>query len=196
MEDLSNMLVIPNMSVAVPCDEEQTYKMCIYAATEHKGPFYFRMCREKSSCITDSDTPFDFGKALLLEEGGDLTFIACGVILDRVLWAADLLKEQGLTCRVLNMHTLKPLDTEAIDRAVEDTGCVVTAEEHSRYGGLGSLVAMHLGKHHTGRASFDMVAIEDRYMESGPPGDMLDLAGLTPDNIASVAHSAWSRKPD
>lgn len=182
MEDVAVIRPIVNFMVIVPADYHETYKTTKWAAA-HVGPVFFRMGREKVPVITSRDTPFEPGKALLMEDGPDGTIIACGLMVAEALEAAEMLRARGIRPRVLNMHTIKPLDHAAVLAAARETGAVVTAEEHSRYGGLGSAVAEVLIESDH-RVPMKIVAINDRYLESGPPEDLLTLAGLTPRNIA------------
>ena len=182
MEDLSNMLSLVNMTVLVPCDHFETYKITKWAA-DYKGPVYFRQGREKTAMMTTEDTPFEHGKALEVVEGNDGTIIACGLMLPRAVMAAYELAKEGIFPRVLNMHTIKPIDEEAIVAAARDTGAIVTAEEHSIYGGLGSVVARIVVENHP--VPMKVVGIPNIYLSSGPPEDLLAIAGLTVENIAN-----------
>lgn len=192
MEDLAVIRPIVNFHVVVPCDYHETFK-CTKWAAAHVGPVYFRMGREKVPTITTKETPFQVGRALLMEDGTDGTIIANGLMVAQALEAADILRAKGIRPRVLNMHTLKPLDQAAVLAAARETGAIVTAEEHSRYGGLGSAVAEVLVESEH-RVPMKLVAINDRYLESGPPEDLLALAGLTPRNIALAMEEALSRR--
>ncbi len=182
MEDVGVIRPIVNFTLIVPADYHETFKTTKWSAN-YVGPVFFRMGREKVPTITTRDTPFEPGKALMMEDGPDGTIIACGLMVAMALEAAEMLRKKGIKPRVLNMHTIKPLDHDAILAAARETGAVVTAEEHSRYGGLGSAVAEVLIESDH-RVPMKIVAINDRYLESGPPEDLLALAGLTPQNIA------------
>lgn len=184
MEDLSNMLSLVNMTVVVPCDQKETRKVTTWAA-EYEGPVYFRLGREKVPTLTTDDTPFVHGQALEVVEGSDGTIIACGIMLAQAVLAAELLSLDGIYPRVLNMATLKPIDVEAIHSAADETGAIVTAEEHSIYGGLSSIVARVVCSSHW-RVPVIPVAIENRYLTSGPPEDLLEIAGLTYLDIAAA----------
>jgi len=135
--------------------------------------------------LTKNETPFIHGKALEVVEGSDGTILACGILLSQAVLAAELLAVDGLYPRVLNMATLKPIDVEAIHSAADETGAIVTAEEHSIYGGLGSIVARVVSSSHW-RVPVIPVAIENRYLTSGPPEDLLEIAGLTYVDIAAA----------
>ena len=188
MEDVGVIRPIVNFTVIVPCDYHETYKTTKWSA-RHEGPVFFRMGREKVPVITTKDTPFEPGKAILMEDGPDGTIIACGLMVAQALEAAEILRGRGIRPRVLNMHTIKPLDHEAVLAAARDTGAIVTAEEHSRFGGLGSAVAEVLIESDH-RVPMKIVAINDRYLESGPPEDLLIMAGLTPQNVADALEGA------
>ncbi len=177
MEDLSNMLSLVNMTVIVPADKHEAVKVTRWAA-EYEGPVYFRLGREKVPTVTKPETPFEHGKALEVVSGGEGTIIACGIMLSEAVKAAEELAKEGIYCRILNMHTLKPIDEAAIIRAAAETGAIVTAEEHSIYGGLGSIVAriVSASEH---RVPVMPVAIMNRYLTSGPPEELLEIAGLT-----------------
>jgi len=191
MEDLSNMLSLVNMTVLVPCDHHETFKITKWAAS-YKGPVYFRQGREKTAMLTTVDTPFEHGKALEVVEGNDGTIIACGLMLPRAVLAAYELAKEGIFPRVLNMATLKPIDEDAILRAACETGAVVTAEEHSIYGGLGSVVARIVVENEP--VPMKIVGIPNMYLTSGPPEDLLAIAGLTVENIVSSLKACLKRR--
>ncbi len=184
MEDLSNMLSLVNMTVVVPADQNETRKVTRWAA-DYEGPVYFRLGREKVPTLTMPDTPFEHGKALEVVSGNDGAIIACGIMLSQAVIAAEMLAERGIYTRVINMPTLKPIDEEAIWRAADETGALVTAEEHSIYGGLGSIVS-RLAVNRRNRVPVVPIAIMNEYLTSGPPEDLLDIAGLTSKDIASA----------
>ncbi len=184
MEDLSNMLSLVNMTVIVPCDANETRRVVRWAAG-YEGPVYFRMGREKTPTLTALNAPFEVGKAMEFVSGGDGTIIACGIMVAEAVRAAEMLAEDGLFPRVLNLATLKPLDTEAVLAAARETGAIVTAEEHSIYGGLGSLVAGCAASSRW-RVPVVPVAIMNHYLTSGPPEELLRIAGLTAPDIAAA----------
>jgi len=192
MEDLGNMLSLVNMTVLVPADYWETRRMMAWIP-EHQGPLYFRLGREKVPMVTTEETPFIPGKAVEAVGGSDGTFIACGMMLSRAVQAAELLAEEGIFSRVLNMPMLKPIDEEAIARASEETGAIVTMEEHSVYGGLGSVVARVVVQ---GERAVPMrvVAIPDIYLESAGPEELLEIAGLTPENAAAKMKAALAQR--
>jgi len=191
MEDLSNMLSLVNMTVVVPCDHYETYRVTKWAAG-YKGPVYFRQGREKTAMLTTEETPFEPGKALEIVEGQDGTIIACGLMLPRAVLTAYELAKEGIFPRVLNMATLKPIDQEAIVRAARETGAIVTAEEHSIYGGLGSVVARVVVENHP--VPMKVIGIPNMYLTSGPPEDLLAIAGLTVENIVSSLKACLKRR--
>jgi transketolase len=188
MEDLSNMLVLPNMTVVVPADKPQAEAVTRWAA-DYVGPVYFRLGREKVPTISDGEGFFEHAKAQIVVEGEDGTIIACGLMVSEAIKAAELLAEDGVFPRIVNMATLKPLDTGAIDAAARETGAVVTAEEHSIFGGLGSVVARHIVQS-SDRVPMRIVGIPDIYLTSGAPEELLEVAGLTAQNIAKKLKEA------
>jgi transketolase len=192
MEDLSNMLVLPNMTVVVPADKPQAEAVTRWAA-DYVGPVYFRLGREKVPTITDGEGFFEHAKAQTIIEGEDGTIIACGLMVSEAIKAAESLAEEGVFPRVVNMATLKPLDTSAIDAVAQETGAVVTAEEHSIFGGLGSVVARHIVQSDR-RVPTRIVGIPDIYLTSGAPEELLEVAGLTAQNIAAKLKEALGTK--
>ena len=191
MEDLGNMLSLVNMTVLVPCDHHETYKITKWAA-DYKGPVYFRQGREKTAMLTTEETPFAHGKALEVVEGNDGTIIATGLMLPRAIMAAYELAKEGIFPRVLNMATLKPIDEDTILQAAQETGAIVTAEEHSVYGGLGSVVARIVVENDP--VPMKIIAIPNIYLSSGPPEELLTLAGLTSENISKSLKECLKRR--
>ncbi|MDP6417924.1 MAG: transketolase family protein [Candidatus Krumholzibacteria bacterium] len=188
MEDIALMRSIPGMTVIVPADAHETARLVRWAA-DYDGPVYFRMGREKVPVVTSEDDLFEHGKAMTLREGDDATIIAAGLLVSKALEAAELLEKDGISARVLNMHTIKPIDRDAIAKASRETGVIVTAEEHNLHGGLGDAVAqVAVQEERPPRMRY--VAVQDRYMDSGPPEELMELAGLTAENIARQVHSA------
>jgi transketolase len=184
MEEIAILRALPNMKMIVPADYHETFKATLAAATID-GPVYIRFGREKVPVVTDETTPFMFGKANVLREGGDVAIIACGVMVHEALLAADDLAQGGIAARVINMHTLKPLDEECIIAAARQCGAIVTAEEHQIYGGLGSAVAQVAAREHP--VPIDCVAVMDRFGESGTPDELLTAFGLRSENIVEKA---------
>lgn len=180
VEDLAIMCSLPGFTVVVPADAQDT-ALAVAAAVNTDGPFYIRTSRSATPIVTEPGFPFVIGKASRLREGGDATIIANGVMVRAALDAAEMLAAQGVACRVLNMATLKPIDKKAIVQAAVQTGAVVTAEEHLQHGGLGSQVAQVLSKHYP--TPLGMVAVQDRYGQSGKPAELMQLYGLTAADI-------------
>ena len=181
LEDIGMMRMLPSMTVICPADYTQT-KQATLAIANHHGPVYLRFGRPSWPVFIPVDLPFEIGKAQILQEGSDVTIIATGHMVWKALMASEVLQEQGIMATVINMHTIKPLDEQAVLRAVSVTGCVVTAEEHQRNGGLGDAVAQLLAAHHP--VPMEMVAVEDTFGESGTPDQLLVKYGLdTPDIV-------------
>ena len=190
MEDLSNTCALVNMTVIVPCDYYETVKVVRWAA-DYVGPVYFRLGREPVPIATSPDEEWVHGKASTLFEGEDGTIITCGYMVHKVARAVELLAEEGIHPRVLNMCTLKPIDEEAILAAAAETGAITTAEEHNKWGGLGSIVARVVVESDC-RVPMRIVAIPNMYLDSGPPDDLCEMAGLTAENIAAKHKDALS----
>lgn len=191
IEDLALMTALPGMNVVVPADFAET-RAILLAAAEDEQPWYIRVGRPKLPIVYSEGARFQLGKADQLRDGGDLTLIACGLMLEPTLRAADALADAGIEARVLNMATLKPLDEDAIIRAAQETGAIVTAEEHNVIGGLGSAVARVLALHQP--APMEQVGINDAFGQSGPWGALLDLYDLTPEAVVGAAKRVLGRK--
>lgn len=191
LEDIALMRVLPNMTVIVPADAEET-KAAVKWAASYQGPVYIRMGRAKCDDVTTENTPFIPGKATVLRKGYDITIIACGIMVGKALQAADILKGAGITARVINMSSIKPIDEDVIIKAASDTGVIVTAEEHQVQGGLGSVVAEVVVKHCP--VPMAMIGVEDRFGESGKADDLLKAYGLTAAHIAETALQLYKRK--
>jgi transketolase len=191
IEDLALACALPGFTVIVPADGVETDAV-IRAVAETPGPFYVRLGRPKVPEVLARERRFVIGRAVTLRQGGDATIIAIGVMVSRALEAARSLAQQGIDCRVLNMSTLKPIDTEAIVQAARETGAIVTAEEHLEHGGLGSRVAQVVAQNQAVPMSF--VAIKDLFAKSGTPEQLLERHGLTADAVEKVVTSAISRK--
>lgn len=191
LEDIALMRVLPNMTVVVPADAAETRAAVRWAAAHH-GPVYIRMGRAKCDDITDPEAVFTPGKAAVLRKGYDITIMACGIMTAKALAAADILKGAGITARVINMSSIKPIDEETIIKAAAETGAIVTAEEHSVRGGLGSAVAEVVVKH--APVPMAMIGVEDRFGESGKADDLLKAYGLTAAHIAETALRLYKRK--
>lgn len=191
LEDIALMRVLPNMTVIVPADAAETRAAVRWAAAHH-GPVYIRMGRAKCDDITDPEAVFTPGKATVLRKGYDITIMACGIMTAKALAAADILKGAGITARVINMSSIKPIDEETIIKVAAETGAIVTAEEHSVRGGLGSAVAEVVVKH--APVPMAMIGVEDRFGESGKADDLLKAYGLTAAHIAETALRLYKRK--
>ena len=191
MEDIALMKVLPNMTVLVPADYNQA-KAATIAAAEHVGPVYIRLGRSKMPCFLPEDEPFVIGKAQLLNKGTDVTLIACGHLVWEALQAAEMLEKYGISCEVINIHTIKPLDSEAILASVRKTGAVVTCEEHLMNGGLGDSVAQLLAR--TLPTPQEYVAVDDRFGESGTPDEMLTNYHLRAADIMAKVYAVLQRK--
>jgi transketolase len=191
IEDIALATAFPNFTVLVPADEPATIA-ATRAMLDHVGPVYLRTGRPKVPVIYPNDVPFEIGKANQLRDGKDLTIIACGIMVAAALDAAAELSEMGIEARVLDMHTLKPLDTEAVEHAARQTGAIVTAEEHLLEGGLGSIVARTVVERSP--VPMEFVGIRNTYAESGQPDELLEKYGLTPADIVRAARAVVNRK--
>lgn len=191
VEDISLMRTIPNMRVIVPCDYWEARKAVVAVASE-EGPFYVRMGRQKSPVITGPGDEFVVGRAAVLREGRDLSIIACGLMVAHALQAADRLGEEGVSARVVNMHTIKPIDGKTVAEAARETGALVTAEEHSVIGGLGSAVSEVVVRECP--VPVEMVGVCDLFGQSGTPDELLREYGLQADDIAAAARRSLERK--
>lgn len=191
LEDLGLMKMLPGMTVINTCDYNQT-KAATMDIAEHEGPVYLRFGRPKVANFTPENQKFEIGKAVLLTEGSDVTIIATGHLVWEALLAADELEEKGISAEVINIHTIKPIDKKAIIESVQKTGCVVSAEEHNYFGGLGESVARVLAENKPSPQEF--VATQDTFGESGKPDQLMDKYGLNAKAIVSKAKKAVSRK--
>ncbi|WP_346353442.1 transketolase family protein [Azotosporobacter soli] len=191
IEDISLMRSLPNMTVIVPADAEETRQAVEFAA-KHNGPVYLRLGRMAVPDVVGEGYQFAHGKALQLADGKDVTLAATGIMVSAALEAAKTLAEEGISARVLNIHTIKPIDRDAIAKAAKETGALVSCEEHSVIGGLGSAVAEVLAE--TTPAPMERVGVKDTFGESGTPGDLLVKYGLTANDIVAAAKKAISRK--
>ncbi|WP_029037732.1 transketolase family protein [Salinimicrobium xinjiangense] len=191
LEDIGLMKMLPGMTVINTCDYNQT-KAATIAIAEHHGPVYLRFGRPKVANFTPEDQKFEIGKAVMLNEGKDVTIIATGHLVWEALQAAEQLEEQGVSAEVINIHTIKPLDEAAILASVGKTGCVVTAEEHNFLGGLGESVARTLVQNHPAPQEF--VATMDTFGESGTPEQLMQKYGLNAAAIVKAAQKVMKRK--
>ena len=184
LEDIGLMKMLPNMTVIVPCDFNQT-KNATIAAAEYDGPVYLRFGRPKVPNFTPADEKFIIGKAQMLQEGSDVTIFACGHLVWKAVQALPILKEMDINAELINIHTIKPLDVEAVLKSVGKTRCVVTAEEHQRNGGLGDSIAQVLALNMP--CPMEMVAVNDVFGQSGTPDELLKVYHLdTPDIVEAV----------
>jgi transketolase len=184
LEDIGMMKMLPGMVVINPCDYNQT-KAATLAICEHQGPVYLRFGRPAVPIFTPSDQKFEIGKAVLMNEGTDVTIFATGHLVWKALMACEQLEEMGINAEVINIHTIKPLDNDAVIKSTMKTKCVVTAEEHQRNGGLGDSIAQLLSKEYP--SPIEMVAVNDSFGESGTPDQLMVKYGLdTPDIINAV----------
>ena len=191
IEDLALMTSLPGMNVVVPCDAVEA-DAAIRRAADDADPWYIRLGRPKLPVVYADGASFELGKADQLRDGADVTLIGCGLMLEPSLRAADALAADGISARVLNMATLKPLDEAAIIRAASETGAIVTAEEHNVIGGLGSAVARTLALHRP--TPMEQVGIADQFGQSGPWQALLTEYGLTEASVIDAAKRAIARK--
>ncbi len=191
LEDIALMRVLPNMTVIVPADAAETEAALRWAAA-YKGPVYIRMGRAKCDDVTNPGDSFTPGKCTTLCDGNDITVIACGIMAGKAVAAAKLLQEEGISARVLNMSSIKPIDEQAIVAAAKETGAILTAEEHSVIGGLGSAVAEVVVKENP--VPMAMLGLNDTFGESGKSDDLLVKYGLTAEHIRDMAKELILKK--
>lgn len=191
MEDIGLMKMLPNMIVLNPCDYNQT-KMATLAAAAHNGPVYIRFGRPEVPNFTPADAPFIIGKANVLNQGSDVTILATGHLVFHALEAAYQLSQENISAEVINIHTIKPLDKEAVLSSAAKTRCVVTAEEHLRNGGLGDSVCHLLSTELP--TPVEMVAVDDMFGESGTPGELMKKYGLDTPHIIEAVRKVMVRK--
>ena len=191
LEDIGMMKMLPHMTVINTCDFNQT-KAATIAIAEHVGPVYLRFGRPKVPNFTNENQKFEIGKAVTLEEGNDLTIIATGHLVWEAIEACKALKEININAEVINIHTIKPLDRDAIIKSVKKTKCVVTAEEHMLNGGLGESIAQLLSRELP--TPLEMVGVNDTFGESGTPRQLMEKYGLTSSDIVKASKKVVSRK--
>lgn len=184
IEDISLMRTLPNMTVINPADAKEA-EAAVLAAIDYQGPVYIRLGRAETKDIHDDSYHFEWGKAEVLRQGSDVTIFATGIMTAKALDAAETLAKQGVQAEVINVHTIKPLDEETVIASAKKTGKVVTAEEHSIIGGLGSAVAEVLARQCPTKQAF--VGVQDSFGESGSPDDLLEKYGLTAEAIVKAA---------
>lgn len=191
LEDVGMMRMLPHMTVINPCDYNQT-KAATIAIAKHEGPVYLRFGRPKVPNFTPVDQSFEIGKAVMLNEGRDVSIFATGHLVWKALEAAEELEKRGIQSEVINIHTIKPLDREAVIRSAQKTGCVVSCEEHQINGGLGEAIAQELIKAHP--VPMEFVAVKDSFGESGKPEQLMEKYGLGTSNIITAVEDVLKRK--
>jgi len=191
MEDIGLMKMLPGMTVINPCDYNQT-KAATIAIAELEGPVYLRFGRPKVPNFTPEDQKFEIGKALLLNEGSDVSIFATGHLVWKAIEAAEILEQKGISSEIINIHTIKPLDADAVLKSVSKTKAVVTAEEHMMNGGLGDSIAQLLSRKLP--TPLEMVAVDDKFGESGKPEDLLVKYGIDTNDIVSAVEQVLKRK--
>ena len=191
LEDIGMMKMLPHMTVINPCDFNQT-KAATLAIAEHMGPVYLRFGRPKVPNFTDENQKFEIGKAVNLKDGNDVSIFATGHLVWEALEAAKILNELNINAEIINIHTIKPLDKEAVIKSVSKTGCVVTAEEHMLNGGLGDSIAQLLSREMP--LPLEMVGVNDTFGESGTPRQLMEKYGLTSSDIVNAVKKVILRK--
>ncbi|MBP7184329.1 MAG: transketolase family protein [Saprospiraceae bacterium] len=191
LEDIGLMKMLPGMTVINPCDYNQT-KAATLAITDHFGPVYLRFGRPNWPVFMPSDAKFEIGKAILLNEGSSVTICATGHLVWTAIEAARELEANGISCEVINMHTIKPLDEVAILKSVAKTRCIVTCEEHNRIGGLGDSIAQVLSRNLPTPQEY--IAVDDSFGESGTPTQLLEKYKLGKKDILEAVHKVMARK--
>ncbi|MGB4399808.1 MAG: transketolase family protein [Daejeonella sp.] len=191
LEDIGMMKMLPGMTVINPCDYNQT-KAATMAIAEHHGPVYLRFGRPVVPVFTPADQKFEIGKAWMVNEGTDVSIFATGHLVWKAIEAGEKLAELGINAEIINIHTIKPLDEEAVLKSVAKTGCVVTAEEHNRYGGLGDSIAQVLTRNNP--VPQEYVAVNDSFGESGTPDQLMKKYGLDTEDIVSAVQRVMKRK--
>lgn len=191
LEDIGMMKMLPGMTVIVPCDYNQT-KAATMAIASHEGPVYLRFGRPKWPNFTPENEPFVIGKAQQIHEGTDVSIFACGHMVYEAMKAVEQLESEGISCDLINIHTIKPLDTKAVITSITKTRCIVSAEEHQQNGGLGDSIAQVAAQNCPCPQEF--VAVKDSFGESGKPTDLLKKYGLSTEAIVAAAKRAIAKK--
>lgn len=191
LEDIGLMKMLPGMVVVCPCDYNQT-KAATLAIADYVGPVYLRFGRPAVPNFTMADEKFEIGKAQLLNEGADVTIVATGHLVWEAIQAGEALEKEGISAEIINIHTVKPLDTNAILASVKKTGCLVSAEEHQKAGGLGESIASFLSENLP--TPMEMVAVYDIWGQSGTPGDLMEKYGLNAASISAAAKRLIAKK--
>tara|TARA_B110000261_G_scaffold57427_1_gene67652 strand:- start:260 stop:1213 length:954 start_codon:yes stop_codon:yes gene_type:complete len=191
LEDIGLMKMLPGMTVINTCDYNQT-KAATIAIADHKGPVYLRFGRPKVPVFMPTDQPFEIGKGIVLTEGTDVTIVATGHLVWESLLAAEKLEAKGISVEVINIHTIKPLDEELILKSIVKTGCIVTAEEHNKYGGLGESVARCLSQNNPTPQEF--VAVDDTFGESATPAQLMEKYNINDAAVVTAVMNVLKRK--
>jgi len=191
LEDIGLMKMLPGMTVINTCDYNQT-KAATIAIADHKGPVYLRFGRPKVPVFMPTDQPFEIGKGIVLTEGTDVTIVATGHLVWESLLAAEKLEAKGISVEVINIHTIKPLDEELILKSIAKTGCIVTAEEHNKYGGLGESVARCLSQNNPTPQEF--VAVDDTFGESATPAQLMEKYNINDAAVVTAVMNVLKRK--
>jgi len=191
LEDIGLMKMLPGMTVINTCDYNQT-KAATIAIADHKGPVYLRFGRPKVPVFMPTDQPFEIGKAVLLNEGTDVTIVATGHLVWESLQAAEKLESKGISVEVINIHTIKPLDEESILKSISKTGCIVTAEEHNKFGGLGESVARCLAENNPIPQEF--VSVNDTFGESATPSQLMEKCNINDEAVVNAVMKVLKRK--
>lgn len=191
LEDIGLMKMLPGFTVINPCDFNQT-KAATLAVAEMEGPVYLRFGRPKVPNFTPADQKFEIGKGILLNEGKDVSIVATGHLVWEAIEAAKTLEQKGISCEVINIHTIKPLDDKIILDSVRKTGCIVVAEEHQKLGGLGGSIATLLAEKQP--TPIEFVAVNDKFGESGTPAQLMKKYGLSAENIVQATERVLGRK--
>ena len=191
LEDIGLMKMLPGMTVINPCDYNQT-KAATIAIAKHEGPVYLRFGRPSVPVFTDADQKFEIGKAWMVNEGKDVSIFATGHLVWKAIEAGEKLAEMGIDAEIINIHTIKPLDAQAILKSVAKTGCVVSAEEHNRLGGLGDSIAQVLAQNLPTPQEY--VAVNDSFGESGTPDQLMEKYGLSTEAIIAAVQKVLARK--
>jgi len=194
IEDIATMRVIPNMRVILPADSVAVSKLTWIIAQQY-GPFYMRMCRSKTPIIHNDSQEFQIGKAITMREGSDCTIAACGITVKMALDAADLLNQDGISCRVIDCFSIKPIDKELLEKAARETGAIVTCEEHNVMGGFGSAVSEVVSESYP--VPIRRIGVQDKFGESARDNEiaqLLEKHGITPINIINMVKEARSQK--
>lgn len=191
VEDLAVMRALPNMVVLSPCDEIET-NLAIKAAIDHEGPVYIRLGRLAVESVHDANFKFELGKGVEVKSGNDVTLVATGLMVQESLAAAKILEEKGISARVIDIHTIKPIDTEILVKAAKETGLIVTVEEHNIVGGLGGAVCEALSQNYPCKVK--LIGVEDKFGKSGTPAALLEKYGLTAKDIAEKTMNALANK--